>query len=53
MAASGQFRGRLRAVSRGRRQAPVAFPLIAGLVALVTVVDLVVVIRRKLHGEPG
>jgi len=31
----------------------VAFPLIAGLFALVAVVDLVVVIRRKLHGEPG
>ena len=34
-------------------EAPVVFPLIAALFALVAVVDLAVVIRRKLHGEPG
>lgn len=33
--------------------APRAFPLTAALFALVALVDLVVVIRRKLHGEPG
>ena len=32
---------------------PVVFPIIAALFALVALVDLVVVIRRKLHGEPG
>jgi hypothetical protein len=32
---------------------PVAFPIIAARFALVALVDLVVVIRRKLHGEPG
>jgi uncharacterized protein DUF6343 len=34
-------------------QAPVVFPLIAALFGLVAVVDLAVIIRRKLHGEPG
>jgi hypothetical protein len=34
-------------------EAPVAFPLIAALFASVAVVDLVVVIGRKLRGEPG
>jgi len=34
-------------------EAPIAFPLIAALFVVVAVVDLVVVIRRKLHGEPG
>jgi hypothetical protein len=33
--------------------APVAYPLIAGLFALVAAVDLAVVVRRKLRGEPG
>ena len=33
--------------------APVAFPLIAALLALTALVDLAVVIRRKLNGEPG
>jgi hypothetical protein len=32
---------------------PVVFPVIAALFALVALVDVVVVIRRKLHGEPG
>ena len=34
-------------------KAPVGFPLTALLFAAVALVDLVVVIRRKLHGEPG
>ena len=34
-------------------EAPVVFPLIAASFALVAAVDLAVVIRRKLHGEPG
>lgn len=34
-------------------ETPVVFPLISALFALVAVVDLAVVIRRKLHGEPG
>jgi hypothetical protein len=34
-------------------EAPVVFPVIATLFALVAVVDLAIVIRRKLHGEPG
>jgi hypothetical protein len=34
-------------------QVPVAFPALAVLFAMVGVVDLVVVIRRKLRGEPG
>jgi hypothetical protein len=33
--------------------APAAFTLIAALFALIALVDLVVVIRRKLNGEPG
>ena len=33
--------------------APPAFPAIAAFFALVGLVDLVVVVRRKLHGEPG
>jgi hypothetical protein len=32
---------------------PVAFPVIAVLFALVAIVDLIVVIRRKRSGEPG
>lgn len=32
---------------------PPAFPLTAALFALVALVDLAVVIRRKLRGEPG
>ena len=32
---------------------PAAFPVIAALFALVALVDLAVVIRRKLNGEPG
>lgn len=32
---------------------PVAFPIVAALFALVALVDLFVVIRRKRHGEPG
>lgn len=32
---------------------PVALVVIAALAALVAAVDLVVVIRRKVHGEPG
>ncbi len=32
---------------------PVAYPIVAALFALVALVDLVVVIRRKQHGEPG
>jgi hypothetical protein len=32
---------------------PIAFPVIAALFAFVALVDLVVVIRRKRHGEPG
>jgi hypothetical protein len=34
-------------------QAPVALPLVAALFALVAAVDLAVIIRRKLQGEPG
>lgn len=34
-------------------QAPVVFTLVTALFALVAVVDLAVVFRRKLHGEPG
>jgi len=34
-------------------EAPVALPVIAAVFALVAVVDLVVVVRRKLRGEPG
>lgn len=33
--------------------APVALPVIAAVFALVAVVDLVVVVRRKLRGDPG
>jgi hypothetical protein len=33
--------------------APVVYPLLAALFALVAAIDLVVVIRRKHHGEPG
>jgi hypothetical protein len=33
--------------------APPAFPAIAAFFALVGLVDLVVVVRRKLNGEPG
>lgn len=33
--------------------APAAFPATAAFFALVGLVDLVVVVRRKLHGEPG
>jgi hypothetical protein len=33
--------------------APPAFPAIASFFALVGLVDLVVVVRRKLNGEPG
>ena len=33
--------------------APVVYPLVAALFALVAAVDLAVVVRRKLHGEPG
>ncbi len=33
-------------------EAPVVFPLIAALFALVAVVDLAVIIRRKSHGAP-
>ena len=33
--------------------APAAFPAIAAMFALVALVDLGVVIRRKLHVEPG
>ena len=32
---------------------PIAFPIIAALFALVALVDLVVVVRRKRRGEPG
>jgi hypothetical protein len=32
---------------------PIAFPIVAALFALVALVDLIVVIRRKRHGEPG
>jgi hypothetical protein len=32
---------------------PVAFPAVAALFALVTLVDLAVVVRRKRGGEPG
>jgi len=31
-------------------EVPVAFPIIAAVLALVALIDLVVVIRRKLHG---
>jgi hypothetical protein len=34
-------------------EAPVGLPLTASLFAAVALVDLAVVIRRKLHGEPG
>jgi hypothetical protein len=33
--------------------APVGYPLLAALFALVAAIDLAVVVRRKLHGEPG
>ena len=33
--------------------APVALPAVAALFAVVALVDLAVVIRRKLNGEPG
>lgn len=33
--------------------APAAFAVIIALLAAVALVDLAVVIRRKLHGEPG
>ena len=33
--------------------APVVLPLVAALFAVVALVDLAVVIRRKLRGEPG
>jgi Family of unknown function (DUF6343) len=33
--------------------APAAYPLIAALFAVVAAVDLAVVIRRKVRGEPG
>jgi hypothetical protein len=32
-------------------QVPVAFPIIAAVLAPVALIDLVLVIRRKLHGE--
>lgn len=32
---------------------PVVFPVLAALFAVVAVVDLVVVVRRKRRGEPG
>jgi hypothetical protein len=31
----------------------VAFSIIAAVLALVALINLVVVIRRELHGEPG
>jgi hypothetical protein len=34
-------------------EAPIAFPVISALFALVAVVDLAIVISRKIHGEPG
>ncbi|MCW2767935.1 MAG: hypothetical protein JWO11_3894 [Nocardioides sp.] len=34
-------------------EAPIVLPVIAALFALVAVVDLAIVISRKLHGEPG
>jgi hypothetical protein len=34
-------------------QVPVAYPLVAALFALVAAVDLAILFRRKLHGEPG
>jgi Family of unknown function (DUF6343) len=33
--------------------APIAYPLVAALFASVAAIDLVIVLRRKLHGEPG
>ncbi len=33
--------------------APAAYPFVAGVFALVAAVDLAVVVRRKLSGEPG
>ena len=41
------------AVALWQAGAPVVFPIVAALFALVAAVDLLVVIKRKRRGEPG
>jgi len=41
------------AVGLGVADVPTVYPLVSALFAVVAAVDLVVVIRRKRHGEPG
>ena len=41
------------AVAFWAAEVPIGYPLVAALFAVVAAVDLVVVIRRKRHGEPG
>ena len=53
LAASGLVACATGAVALWVAGAPAAFSVIAAIFALVGLVDLVVVIRRKLNGEPG